>query len=218
MRRKWCCLGPIALALFLATLSCGDDDTTGPLIEDPTGLPAATTIDILLDNFQAAYTSMNYDEYERLLDEGFRFVFDPDDINEEQPKPWYSRGDELDSTRNMFSQQPDTRNRIAQSISMAFVAGDPEVSPENEDWRKIVLSSFELELEAIQTDNGETWFLRTKGGYLVDLHVVQTEEVDLGTQARIWKIVRIVDRPPTTMKNRLATEEATWGQIRSSYR
>ena len=168
--------------------------------------PAAVTIDVLLDNFRAAYTSMNYDEYEKLLDGAFRFVFDPDDITEEQPKPWYSRGDELDSTRNMFSQQPDTRNRIAQSIAMAFVAGDPEVSPENEEWKKIVLSSFELELEAIQTDNGETWFLRTKGGYFVDLHVLQTEEIDPETQARIWKIVQMVDRPPTTkMKDLIAS-------------
>jgi hypothetical protein len=174
-----------------------EKDKPPDVVEDP--FPASVNIDILLDNFLKAYTTMNYNEYEKLLDEAFEFVFDPDDIGEENGyKERYSRGEELDSTRNMFSQQPDTKNRIAQSIRMSFVRGEPEQSPENDQWKKVVLSTFELEVEAIQADDGETWFLRTKGGYFVDLHVVQSEEIDPATDARIWKIIQMVDRPPQT--------------------
>lgn len=206
-----------SLALSVVILSCtvlfcSTERVSEPVIEDPPGLPAAATIDILLDNFQEAYSTMSYVEYERLLDDSYLFVFDPRDVNETNGfKELWSRGDDLDSARRMFGGEPDRRNRCTQSIRIMFTPEDPIDSYQGEGWKLIVLSQFDLELEAIQLDNGETWFLRTKGGYEVDLHVRE-----LDTNPPVWKIVQMVDRPPTTVT--AVTEDATLGQIKASFR
>jgi hypothetical protein len=203
----------LALVLPILLGSCGDDDSTKPVIDDPTALPAATTIDILVDNFLKAYTTMDYEEYAKLLDDSYEFVFDPDDVGQENGyRERWSRSEDLESTQRMFGGAPDSKNRVAQSIRMGFVRGEPEQSPLDEEWTKVILSTFELEVEAIDVEDGETWFLRTKGGYFVDLHVKE-----VGGSPPLWRIVRIVDRPPQTKRDELPTEETSWGKIKSLY-
>jgi hypothetical protein len=203
----------LALMFPVFLVSCGDDDATGP----EAGYPAATTIDLLLDNFLKAYTSMSLVEYERLLDEEFGFTFDMSDVGESSDyRLAWSSQEELLSAASMFGGVPDRKNRVAQSVRMGFVAGDPEDSNLGGGAKKIVLSTFELEIESIEVGSGETWFLRTKGGYFVDLHVREADG-----SPPVWKILRIIDRPPTTAipetDDLPYSESTTWGAIRGTH-
>jgi hypothetical protein len=198
-------LVPLAVGLVGCPFSPGRDSGNGNG-NGETQFPAPITVDILMDNLEKAYEEMNYDEYAKLLDPAFEFVFDPRDVGPEtNDKDRWPKGDELDSTRNMFEKKPDREGRVAQSIRMVFDRGKQEVSPDNPEWKRVILTAFALELEAISNEDGQTWWLRTPSGYEVHLHFNLTEEVDPETNAPLWTIIRMEDKPPTT-KNLIASK------------
>jgi hypothetical protein len=217
-------------------LGCGDDDGAKPKEENDQDqeYPAAITISRAMDNFEKSYEEMDLEEYTRLLDESFEFIFDPRDVGEEtHDRDRWPIEDELTSTGNMFGGEADEANRVAQRITMGFDRGAEETSPADPAWKRVILTAFALELEAIDQDDGQRWFLRTPLGYEVRLHFIQTEEIDPVTNSPLWKIIRMEDKPPVTTRVRTeppswdwlcvqerspGTEESTWGRIKRYYR
>ena len=206
LKRAWIL---VLLPIFLATASCPfSPEKKGGNDDDPivTEYKPQVTISNVLHNLKLAYEQMNYEEYAKLLDEAFRFRFDPRDVGPE--KPWHEtewgRGEELDSTRNMFGGEANLNGLIVDKITLSFEAGQPEASLENDEWQQVLLTAVDLELKATEQGTGDEWIIQTPGGYEALFHFVQTDEIDPGTSANIWKIAMWVDKPPAGKKALLA--------------
>ncbi len=200
-RMGWVLLLPLAIALSGCPFSPekGKDDPTPP----DTEYQPQTSITNVLANLRQSYIDMNYDEYEKLLDDAYVFVFDPDDVGEETDfKDEWPRGDDLASARNMFGKQPNADGRVVDAITLEFVAGSAETSPVNPDWQRVILSAVELSLETTD-QQGDKWFLETPGNYQAYLDFIETSEIHEESGKTIWKIVRWEDKP-SQKKNLIA--------------
>ena len=171
----------------------GNDDEPIPSEYKP-----LITISNVLDNLKLAYEELNYEEYAKLLDEAFRFRFDQRDVGPDMPwqDPEWGVGEELDAHRNMFGGEPNIDDRIVDSITLIFDAGEPEPSLENDEWQQVRLTGVDLSVHTTEQSSGDEWILQTKGGYEAIFHFVLTDEIDAETGANIWKVVMWEDKPP----------------------
>jgi hypothetical protein len=203
----------VALVILLPFISIGcEDDATPP--QDGQGYPEATSIDQLLENYQRAHQEGNVEEYEKLLDESFEFVFDSSTVGVNTCH-WdrWSKEEEIAATRNLFSMEPDSENRVLERIRMTHEVGIIEDSDQGDVWKRIHLKNFEIELEMTDQDDGQTWFLRNQNGYRLTLLV--RPGVD---DPSVWRIVQIEDLPPRNVPVGLVPETGSWGGIKASYR
>ncbi len=178
----------VLLVLALGTLAgCpfitkGGDDKPNP---EPPVYPEPTTIGIVLQNLQKSYIEMNIDQYEKLFDPSYTYIFSPQDIGDGNPESW-GLSDEIVSARHMFSKtDANLDGNIAEKVRLTFDIG-PEIPNDLEDWTKVILSNVYLTLETrsaqtgdntnyeVQGDQAYLWFKKV-GGY--------------------WKIVQWEDRP-----------------------
>ena len=201
----------VLLPVFLGLVSCPfSPDKTGGPPDDPvvTEYKPQVTISNVLHNLKLAYEQMKYEEYAKLLDDSFRFRFDPRDVGED--KPWgeaeWGKGEELDSARNMFGGQPNLNGLIVDRIKLTFEPGTPEPSVENDQWQQVLLTAVDLKLEATEQLTGDEWTIQTPGNYEALFHFIQTDEIDPGTSANIWKIAMWVDKPPQGKRTLLAQD------------
>ena len=208
-------LSVAASSLFL--LGCGDDDGTKP--EEPTGYPAATTIDQLLTNFRDSYVERDSEELGRLLHEEFAFVFDPRDVGPDTwPEASWGRVEELRATGNLFTGEPNRDGLVVERIRLEWTLGEPEISPDSAAWMRVTVAPVDLEVRTVNPTNGDRIWLILPGGYAADFHLLQTEETDPASGQAIWKIVKWVDRPPGG-KGGLGpgTETSSWGRIKALF-
>ena len=96
----------------------------------------------------------------------------------------------------MFSGQPNRDGLIIEGIRLDWTAGQPHQSPDNEEWRRVILAPVDLELTTVNQTNGDQVFLVTPGGYETYLHLTQTDEIDPATNLPLWKIIMWEDKPP----------------------
>ncbi|MBD3160685.1 MAG: hypothetical protein GF346_00955 [Candidatus Eisenbacteria bacterium] len=117
------------------------------------------------------------------------------------------------AVRNLLGGGPNEDGPFVERVRLDWTAGEPEVSPVNDRWTRVVLTPFDLELRTVDSGSGDQLFLVTPGGYAIYLHLVQSEAVDPGSGEPRWRIIRTEDRPPTGAAPRAVTLETTWGRI-----
>ena len=97
--------------ILMVTLVFGcstDKEILGP---EPGAAGFSGSPDILMDNFQKAYTAMDLREYEKLLHQDFIFSFQACDVEKlGLSKDHYTREDELATTAHMFSKTPHVKD------------------------------------------------------------------------------------------------------------
>lgn len=208
----WRCLAFIVLPILM-TASCSDDSTKPP-VDPPAGYPSATTIDQLLQNLERAYEDMNQEEYARLIDDGFTFVFDSLDVGPDMPwrfLTWGKGADTLCAGR-LFGGEPNVDGKVVDRIYLQFTGEDPEPSTENPDWQMVDLIHVDLQIVATDQQTGDQWLLVTPGHYQQRLHLVQRESEGGPT---VWKIVMWEDISPAPGAACRATEPENWGAIKA---
>lgn len=188
------------LPLFAGMLGCPWDPQKRitPPPPPPTDYLPQTTIPNVLHNLQLSYKEMKYEEYSKLLDGAFTFVFDPRDVGPEGvwPELTWGRGEELDSAWNMFNGEANIDDQVVDQIELDFTGGVVRVSEENDEWQMVTLTAVDLKLFTTQRRTGDEYLLQTPGGYEAYMHFVLTDEIDAVTEAPIWKIVFWEDKPP----------------------
>ena len=99
------------ILILLGFLSFGCSPDSGILTPTPGATRFSASADILMDNFQKAYTAMDLVEYEKLLHEDFIFSFQACDVEKlGLSKDHYTRDDELASASHMFSRKPHVKS------------------------------------------------------------------------------------------------------------
>jgi hypothetical protein len=91
--------------------------------------PLATSPDRLMANFQRAYNEKNLEEYARTLDEGFVYVFPPEQAYMAPPDGTYDRAHELASAERIFHGKPGLNwagqeHRIVRDVQLDLKALD----------------------------------------------------------------------------------------------
>ena len=190
----------LLLPIFAGMIGCPWDPPTRrtPPPPPPQDYKPQTTISNVLHNLRLSYQEKRHEEYGRLLDEAFTFIFDPRDVGPDRAWPdlTWGRGEELDSAWNMFNGEANIDDQIVDQIELSFSKGDVRVSEENDQWRMVILTAVDLKLFTTQQHSGDEWILQTPGGYEATMHFVLTDEIDDETGAPIWKIVLWEDTPP----------------------
>jgi hypothetical protein len=185
---------PLALVLLTGCPFSPKKDNKPP-DPDPTSYLAQTSIPNVLENLKRAYTEKNYEEYRKLLDESYEYIFAPQDIGGPNniPGSW-GLADELTSANNMFSGLPNRDNYWAEKIKLAFTAGADTPTELNPNWRKVVLSNVNLEIESREMTTSDPLTYQVIGDK-AEIYFVLTDETAPDSELRIYKIVRWEDKP-----------------------
>ena len=96
------------MLLALGLAGCSDDKSSVNAPPNGDAFPAATTPEQLIENLEEAITTLDLEEFARLLHEDYRFWFSPDDIHAAGVTNW-SRAEELAAITQMFSGEEGTR-------------------------------------------------------------------------------------------------------------
>jgi hypothetical protein len=209
--RSW----PLAITfsvLMLAGCSSDDKKSTEP---EPSNYLPQTSIANVIANLKTSYLEKNYEEYRKLLDPSFEYVFAPQDIGGPNniPLSW-GLADELLATQNMFHLEPNKDGYWAEAITLSYQSGAPVDTDLNPNWKKVVLSEIQLWLDS-RNETSDVLIYMVSGDK-AELYFVQTGETDDDSGLPIWKIVRWVDKPMA--QSATATAQTTWGGIKGLWK
>jgi len=145
-----------------------------------------------------SYEEKNYDEYAKLLDETYEYIFAPQDIGGPNniPQSW-GQNDELESAENMFNNVANKDGYWAEEITLDFTAGADTETELNPNWRKVIVSNVNLSVVGRNETSADPLIYQVLGDR-AELFFLLTDEVDPDTDQRIWKIVRWEDKPIAT--------------------
>lgn len=133
MLRSVATLG-LGMVLVLSAAGCGifSPDTASDGPGGGGGFPAMTTPDQAVENFARAWEERNYEEYEKILDEGFVFYFAQEDIdNNAVPGESWPRVEELQSADRIFNAGGTSRSVTSISIVLNPIdSWTDQVAPE----------------------------------------------------------------------------------------
>jgi hypothetical protein len=211
--RSWPLLIALPLVLFLGCASESNRRCCGP-DPDPSLYLPQTSIPNVLANLKRGYQEKNYGEYRKLLDAPFEYVFAPQDVGGPNIPGSWGLADELTSANNMFSGLPNRDNYWADTIKLVFTAGADTPTDLNPNWRKVVLSNVNLEIESREMTSSDPLTYQIIGDK-AELYFVQTDETAPGTDLRIWKIIRWDDKPISY--GIAISQDFTWGQIKANF-
>jgi len=154
-----------------------------------------TTIPNVLANLIRSYQEKNYEEYRKLLDTAYEYIFAQQDISEPNgiPPSW-GLPDELTSANNMFNKAPNKDGYWAEEITLSFMAGADTQAEINPDWRKVVLSNVNLSIVGRNETSADPLIYQVIGDK-AELFFVLTDEIDSGSGLHIYKIIRWEDKP-----------------------
>jgi hypothetical protein len=188
---------PLALMVLTGCPFSPKKDGTKPV--DPSTYLPQTTISNVLANLTQAYKKKNYDEYQKLLDSSYEYIFAPQDIGGENniPASW-GRADELVSAEHMFGGAANRDGYRAEEIRLAFTAGADTPTDLNPAWRKVILSNIILQIDSRHETSSDPLTYDVNGDK-AELYFLLTEELWPGTDQRIYKIVRWEDKPITAI-------------------
>jgi hypothetical protein len=194
---------------------CASDARKRPIIDHPLEyLPQTSTTNVLA-NMARAYKEMSYEEYRKLLDVSFEYVFAPQDTGgpDSIPGSW-GLSDELLSASHLLGHVVNSDGYLADAINVSFTQGPDTPADLNPEWRKVVLSSVNLAVAAREGTSNDPLTYQVIGDE-ANLYLVQTEETAPGTDLRIWKIIRWEDRP--LQYGSAMTKSSTWGLIKAIF-
>jgi hypothetical protein len=196
-------------------LSCGDDDTA-PMGVGPTDdveFADLTNQDDVLFNLELAYNERDFDEFDKLLDDHFAFVFSRSDyLGGQTPQHW-GDASEIDANRKILDKNLSGDKRVT-SISL-------DIQYTEDNWTE----------EPPNTSHpDESWYRQTVGYDLVTKTADGWEHRGLGLEADLkirrddasgqWRIVEWSDDTgPLVAKSPggAAVEEVTWGEMKALY-
>lgn len=180
------------------------------------GLPL-TSIANVLANLERSYQEKNYEEYSKLFDVAYEYVFAPQDVGgpDNIPMSW-GRADELGSADNMLGSVQNMDGYRAEQITLSFTSGPDTSTDLNPNWRKVVLSEVDLRIIGRHDTTAEPLIYEVRGDK-AEFYFIQTDETAPGTTDKIWKIVRWDDKP-IMVHSAVASQTTTWGQIKSIWR
>lgn len=211
----------LAIAAVAGLMVACSNDTTAPVKpKQPTPLPVIATRNGVLTTIEAAYNARNIDQYTNLLDGEFRFYLTTGDVNNGLPSQWDNAEETLVNSR-LFDKNYTGDNRCT-SVSLTL-----QFDPNTIEWNPVV------------PDNhpDETWYVASVY-YQFQFDVVTATDADhqllspSGAKAQFTvRNVGTVDKPQWSLVEmrdlgaglRLAnaataTEQTTWGKVKSLYR
>lgn len=189
----------------------------------------ATTPDIFLGNFQAAWSGRRIELYSNLLDNSFVFYFSQQDVNGLGVPVSWGRAAELASATKMFSGQPGTTPggqpvRPIESISLALL-------PETLSWDSNVPVQYSGTLRRtysvamnVQFAGGGVLFVQGLHDFYVAPVLVSGQTlyrlrywVDFGTQSRVADTVAAGATIGPDTAELPADDSSTWGAIKANF-
>lgn len=186
-----------AICLTMLT-GCPWDPPTkiDPIIVPDEYLPQ-TDPDGILANLKMAYTKENYDQYAKLFSQDYIFVFNPADVNGDDPTPvQWARQPELDAAKNMFDDEKVTQ------ITLTWNPGTPESAadkfPAFPECLRVRVDDITLRVETRPPDLAEPLIYLVQGAY----HYFYFKEgkgaeagVDPTNSLPIWYLFQWEDSP-----------------------
>ncbi len=155
----------ILIALGVLVYGCSPDtEILGP---EPGAYRFSASPDILMENFEKAYTAMDLEEYGKLLHEDFIFSFQACDVEKlGLSKDHYTREDELATASHMFARKPYVKSSgqvVAPILTIVFLrferAGE-WVAMDDPDKPGLLKGTY---LVDIRMDRGEAGNLSIRG-------------------------------------------------------
>jgi hypothetical protein len=211
-------LAVATVAVLVMLSSCEDDPAHGC---DPcppqTNYQNLTQKEHVLNNLELSYNQRKISEYDRLLDENFTMYFSPSDFNGGKTPEQWGRQEELDANTNLFNP--------------AYNGVQPRCL-------KIFLDlKTESGLNWVESDapnaSGEKWYTATvfynfQFDIEPDLHLINNpsskaqftvRNISVGEAPPRWELVEMRDLDGSVRLNRSAsaTEQSSWGQIKTLY-
>jgi hypothetical protein len=169
---------------------------------------ALTSITSVIENLRTVWNDLDYDEYARILDPSYTFVFAPQDVGGPNniPDSW-GLADELLSARHLYSTtDPNVDGYVAHGVSLTFVVG-PEIPNDIGTWTKVVLSSLFLTVSCREEHTADPL------DYLVQGDQANLWFAQVGSE---WRLVQWQDIPITTGVGFVS--HSTFGQIKGLWR
>ncbi len=203
------------LCTMMLAGGCASDSKKRPIIDHPLEYLPQTSSTNVLANMARAYQEMSYEEYRKLLDVSFEYVFAPQDTGGPNSIPGsWGLSDELLSASHLLGRVVNSDGYLADAITVHFTQGPDTPADLNPEWRKVVLSNVNLEVAAREGTSNDPLTYQVIGDK-ANLYFVQTEETAPGTDLRIWKIIRWEDKPIGLRTGK--SRNTTWGMIKASF-
>jgi hypothetical protein len=171
--------------------------------------------DDVLWNLELAYNERNIQQFERLLDDEFIFLFSEVDYNEGRVPISWERPGEIDATTNLFNENLDSPLRATNiNLRLDFTEGEWTEIPQNDE------SWFRKDVEydiIVQTASGVDY-----KGNRQWAQIFVREAIPDGETGMIWRINRWRDigggsrsfNAPASSE----VEDHTWGGIKALYK
>jgi hypothetical protein len=160
---------------------------------------ANTSITNVLANLKTSYNKHNnIEQYKKLLDPSYTYIFDPRDVGGEHniPESWgYS--DDVLSAEHLFGSEPNVDGYRMEDINLTFSYGADVVSTVQSNWRMVTLAQIALYVYT-RNNAGESLIYEALNSK-AEIHFIRTDELDPASQARIWKIIYWVDKPDAAL-------------------
>jgi hypothetical protein len=211
---------PLA-AVWLATLTgCPFSPKNNPIPPPPplSDYLEQSSAAYVLANLRTAYEKKNFDEYDKLFSPDYVFVFNPADVGDPEnptPQQWF-RADEMDSARNLFS------NDRVEYITLNWNPGEAEPSDE------VIQGSWKVRVDAVNLDvhtrneNNEVWIYEVKGAVHVFYFREDPSVTFPASGKHKWYCIRWDDSPiggfAGVEVDGAKVQETSWGAIKSLYR
>jgi hypothetical protein len=188
---------PLAAFLLAGLCGCPFSPKNNPIPPPPpiTKYLEQSSAENVLANLRTAYEDREYLEYEKLFSRDYIFVFNPEDVGDEDnptPAQW-PREDEMDSARNLFA---DDRVEL---ITLDWSPGALETH-ETYGW-KVRVDEVNLNVNT-RNENGDLWIYQVRGSY--QIFYFREEDATLPSGRKKWTCTLWEDSPLGLLKHQFA--------------
>ena len=169
-----------------------------------------------LDSLARVYSRMDSLDYHGLLDSSYQFEVVPEEVDPDDPNPWWDLFEEMGIAGNMFSRRVNEAGQAVDRIRLTMderanaVDNTPYPDkPSGEEWRRVT-ALVDL-LVVVQDPNDPEGFLN---------FVIASNQQFVVRPARddstTWTIYKQVDQEP--INKGAGTENASWGAVKEMFR
>lgn len=179
---------PLAAVMLLGLSGCPfspEKDKLPPAPVPSDYLPQSSAVNVL-ENLKTSYVKREYLEYENLFAPDYIFVFNPADVDDPinpTPQQW-ARADEMDSARNLFS------NDRVEQITLNWSPG--QLTADDTYGWKIRVDDVLLDVQT-RNELNEVWILQVKGA--THVFYFREESTQASDGKALWNCTRWEDSP-----------------------